>query len=190
MSTAQAQPQGRVKWTVADFARIQDAGLFDGRHIELLDGELYEVTKLPPHDFTVGALAGDLRALLPRNQYTVREEKSTEPWENWWPEPDVSVARGPQRRYAHRRPGPGDLAMVAEVSYSSDQDWTKKLPGYAAAGIPIYWIVDLVHRRLEIHRDPGPAGYAVSEIVAEGEQVELVIDNQSFGWIAVSDFLP
>jgi Uma2 family endonuclease len=176
-----------VKWTVADFARIQDAGLFDGRHIELLDGELYEVTKLPPHDFTVGALGDDIRELLRLNQYTAREEKSTEPWEFWWPEPDVAVARGPRRRYARRNTEAGDLAMVDEVSYSSDQDWTKKLPGYASARIPIYWIVDLAKRRLEIHRDPGQADYSVSEIIAEEEQVELVIDNRSSGWIAISD---
>ena len=37
-----------MRLTVEEFAWIQDAGLFDGRHVQLLDGELYEVTKNPP----------------------------------------------------------------------------------------------------------------------------------------------
>ena len=48
MSTIQVRPPGRVRLTVEEFARIQDfLGLFEGRHVQLLDGELYEVTKNP-----------------------------------------------------------------------------------------------------------------------------------------------
>ncbi len=46
MSTIQVRAPGRVRLTVEEFAR-QDAGLFDGSHVQLLDGELYEVTKKP-----------------------------------------------------------------------------------------------------------------------------------------------
>jgi len=76
MSTIQVRPPGRVRLTVEEFARIQDAGLFEGRHVQLLDGELYEVTKNPRHNFGVSALAGPthdvgrhLRSLLPRDEY-------------------------------------------------------------------------------------------------------------------------
>jgi len=188
--TIEVRAPGRVKLTVEEFTQIQDAGLFEDRHIQLLDGELYEVTKNPPHSFAVSALADVLRSLLPRNEYSVREEKAIEPWNYWWPEPDIAVARGAQRRYENRHPGPGDLALLVEVSDTSEQDWTKKLTGYAAAGISVYWILDLSHRRLEVYRDPGPAGYTVEAIIPEGESVELAIDGRSFGWIAVSELLP
>jgi Uma2 family endonuclease len=195
MSTIQVRPPGRVRLTVEEFARIQDAGLFDGRHVQLLDGELYEVTKNPPHNFAVSALADALRSLLPRDEYAVREEKSIEPWGDWWPEPDIAVARGKQRRYEDRHPGPEDLALLVEVTDSSEQDRTKKLVGYAAAGIPVYWILDLPLRRLEVYRDPGPPGRApgtgwAQEVFSEGELVELVIDQRSFGLIAVAEILP
>ncbi|MBV8127993.1 MAG: Uma2 family endonuclease [Planctomycetaceae bacterium] len=190
MSTIQVRPPGRVRLTVEEFARIQDSGLFEGRHVQLLDGELYEVTKNPLHNFAVSALADALRSLLPRDEYAVREEKSIEPWVNWWPEPDIAVARGKQRRYEDRHPGPEDLALLVEVTESSEQDRTKKLVGYAAAGIPIYWILDLALRRLEVYRDPGPSGYSVEEMIPEGGFVELVIDQRSFGWIAVAEILP
>ena len=69
MSTIQVRPPGRMRLTVEEFARIQDAGLFDGRHVQLLDGELYEVTKNPPRNFAVSVLADALRSLLPRDEY-------------------------------------------------------------------------------------------------------------------------
>ena len=191
MSTIQVRPTaGRVRLTVDEFAQMLDAGLFEGRHVQLLDGELYEVTKNPPHSFAVSALADALRSLLPRDEYSIREEKSINPWPLWWPEPDIVVVRGPQRRYEARHPGAGDLALVIEVSDTSEQDWTKKLTGYAAAGFSVYWILDLNLRRLEIHRDPGPSGYMVEEIVPEGQSLELRIDARSFGRIAVSEILP
>lgn len=61
MSTIQVRPTaGRVRLTVDEFAQMLDAGLFEGRHVQLLDGELYEVTKNPPHSFAVSALADAL----------------------------------------------------------------------------------------------------------------------------------
>ena len=125
----------------------------------------------------------------------VREEKPIEPWRYWWPEPDIAVARGKQRRYEDRHPGPEDLVLLVEVTELSEQDRTKKLVGYAAAGIPIYWILDLALRRLEVYRDPGPSGRApgtgwVEEMIPEGGIVELVIGQRSFGWIAVTENLP
>ena len=138
---------------------------------------------------------GTCASLLPRDEYAVREEKPIEPWRYWWPEPDIAVARGKQRRYEDRHPGPEDLVLLVEVTESSEQDRTKKLVGYAAAGIPIYWILDLALRRLEVYRDPGPSGRApgtgwVEEMIPEGGFVELVIDQRSFGWIAVTENLP
>ena len=160
------------------------------------------MTKNPPRNFAVSALAGPthdvgrhLRSLLPRDEYVVREEKPIEPWRYWWPEPDIAVARGKQRRYEDRHPGPEDLVLLVEVTELSEQDRTKKLVGYAAAGIPIYWILDLALRRLEVYRDPGPSGRApgtgwVEEMIPEGGIVELVIGQRSFGWIAVTENLP
>jgi len=43
---------------------------------------------------------------------------------------------------------------------------TKKLAGYTAAGFPVYWILDLGLRQLEVYRDPGPSGYSTEEVIA------------------------
>ncbi|MBA3312576.1 MAG: Uma2 family endonuclease [Planctomycetaceae bacterium] len=74
------------------------------------------------------------------------------------PEPDVFVVRGPDTDYAERLPGPADTVAAIEVSWSSLRtDRSTKLERYAAAGIPIYWIVDLVNERIEVYSDPIPA---------------------------------
>src|SRR4051812_38597006 len=61
MSTEVVRPAGKVRLTVDEFRRIIDTGVFEGRHVQLLDGELFEVTKNPPHDFTVSVLAERFR---------------------------------------------------------------------------------------------------------------------------------
>ena len=189
MSTI-TRPPGRVRFSVEEFARMRDAGLFEGRHVELLDGELYEVTKNPPHNYAVDVLARALRLLLEGIGYLVREEKSIGPWEDWWPEPDIAVVRGPKERYKRQYPIPADIVLLVEVCDTSPQDRTKKLAGYAAAGIATYWIVDLNERRLEVYTQPVAGAYPAPAILGESEAVELVIDGQVVGQLAVADLLP
>jgi Uma2 family endonuclease len=190
MSTI-TRPPGRLRFSVEEFARMQDAGLFEGRHVELLDGELFEVTKNPPHNAAVAALADALRAILPRGAFSVREEKSIEPWADWWPEPDIAVVRGIAADYFERHPGPADVVLLVEVCDTSEQDRTSKLAGYAAAGFPVYWILDLRLRQLEVYRDPGPSGRApgtgwAEEVIPEEGLVALLIA----GRLAVAELLP
>jgi len=194
MSTI-TRPPGRLRFSVEEFARMQDAGLFEGRHVELLDGELFEVTKNPPHNAAVAALADALRAILPRGAFSVREEKSIEPWADWWPEPDIAVVRGIAADYFERHPGPADVVLLVEVCDTSEQDRTSKLAGYAAAGFPVYWILDLRLRQLEVYRDPGPSGRApgtgwAKEVIPEEGLVALLIAGQVVGRLAVAELLP
>jgi Uma2 family endonuclease len=186
-----ARPPGRVRISADEFGRMQEAGLFEGRHVQLLEGELFEVTKNPPHNAAVAALADALRVLLPPGRYSVREEKSIEPWADWWPEPDVAVVRGAQADYFGRHPGPADLVLLVEVTDTSAEDRTKKLAGYDAAGFPAYWILDLGLRQLEVYSRPiGGGPYPAPTILGETESVDLVIDGQFLGRIAVADLLP
>jgi Uma2 family endonuclease len=189
VTTLQPAP-GKVRITAEEFGRMAEIGLFEGRHVELLDGELYEVTKNPPHNVAVGLLADQLVAILPRGEYHVREEKPVGPWESWSPEPDVAVVRGPRTRYARQDPQPDDVILLAEVCDTSEQDRTKKLAGYAAAGVPVYWILDLNARRLEVYSGPAGDTYQSALIVPETEAVDVALDGRSLGQITVADFLP
>jgi Uma2 family endonuclease len=111
------------------------------------------------------------------------------------PEPDVVVARGELRDYAQRHPGPVDLALVIEVADSTlEFDRQQKAIVYAAAKIPEYWIVNLVDRQLEVHREPQAAStgheYRLREIIPASGRVKLVIAGQQVGELKVADLLP
>lgn len=71
------------------------------------------------------------------------------------PEPDGAVILGSDRDYRDRHPGAADVACVIEVADSSLlRDRTIKLRIYAAAAIPIYIIINLVDRVIEVYSEP------------------------------------
>jgi Uma2 family endonuclease len=74
--------------------------------------------------------------------------------------------------YGANHPTPSDVLVLIEVSHATLRfDRGRKLRAYAAAGISEVWIVDLVHRRIEIHADPHDGAYAFSRIARTGESI-------------------
>ncbi len=85
-------------------------------------------------------------------------------------DPDVMLLRPRDDDYMKDLPRPEDVALVVEVSGSSlARDRQVKLPAYAAAGIAEYWIADLEHQTLIVHRDPADDAYGRIETF-RGEQ--------------------
>ena len=69
------------------------------------------------------------------------------------PEPDVSVVRGSLAQADRTLPSRPDLIVeVAESSLTFDR--REKASLYARARVEDYWIVNLVSRVLEVHREP------------------------------------
>ena len=60
---------------VRQFHRMMAAGIFEDQKVELVAGTIYAMTDLPPHTFAVGRLHEALRAVLPQDGWTIREEK-------------------------------------------------------------------------------------------------------------------
>jgi hypothetical protein len=105
------------------------------------------------------------------------------------------VVRGSDDDYPDRHPGPDDVALLVEVSDTTlrhDQGFNKMI--YAKARIAIYWIVNLIDRRLEVYTSssgPGPMpDYRQHQDFAEADHVPLVIDGQEVARIAVRNLLP
>ena len=61
---------------------------------------------------------------------------------------------------------------------------------YAAAGIPIYWIFNLIERQVEVYSMPAAAGYQDRQDFVIGQEVPVVINNVEVGRIPVADLLP
>ena len=63
--------------------------------------------------------------------------------------------------YARAPARPSDVLLAIEVADTTlVRDRDVKLPLYARHGVPEAWLVDIEGRRLSVHRDPGPDGYA------------------------------
>ncbi len=75
------------------------------------------------------------------------------------PEPDISLLVPRDDFYESGKPRPADILLLIEVADTSlEFDRETKLPLYAQAGIRELWIVNLIERCLEVHRDPTPDG--------------------------------
>jgi Uma2 family endonuclease len=155
-----------------------DHGLLDeDEPIELLDGLL--LVKEPQHSLHRTAVLLVARALeqafgagwfIQTQSPIILDDRSE-------PEPDVCVIRGSPRDYIEAHPK--RPALVVEVAQSGlALARGRKAAAYARAQIADYWIVNLVDRVLEVHREParpGPArrhwGYASMETLPAGATV-------------------
>ncbi len=124
--------------------------------VELIEGVLFKkMTRNPPHATSVRRARRAIEPLLQAGQYYDSEQPirldTTEP------EPDGAIIRGSIDDYADHHPTANDVLLVIEVAESSLLvDRTVKLRSYARAGIPVYWIINLIDRQIEVHTDPDP----------------------------------
>src|SRR5262249_52378201 len=125
-------------------AMIQHGILGPEDRVELIHGWLVpKMTKNPPHTVSTGLVLDALNRAAPLGWHVRVQEPVTFAVSE--PEPDNVLARGARRDYASRHPGPAEVGLVVEVADTSlDYDRDVKKPLYASAGVPVYWIVNLV----------------------------------------------
>ena len=167
-------PIPRHRFTVDDFARLGEAGIFaEDDRVELIDGEIRDMTPIgPPHAWIVNRLIRKLVLYLADRawvsaQNPLRLDGHTEP------QPDLVVARGGGDDYAERHPEAGDVLLVVEVADSSLRyDRAEKMPRYARAGIPEAWLVDVTGRAVTVCTVPGSGGYARERVFRPEAEIE------------------
>ena len=183
---------------VRQFHRMMVAGIFDDQKVELVSGKIYAMTDLPQHTFAVGRLHETLRVVLPRERWTIREEKPVLIGRYWAPKPDIAVLRASDAIYAARHPRPRNVALLVEVSDTTyHRDRGRKWRRYAAAGIPVYMIVRLKGPDTLIEVWTGPTGRGsaarYSDVVRysarAGESVPIELDGSAHGQVAVVDLV-
>jgi Uma2 family endonuclease len=135
-------------------AMIQTGIIDEDAQIELLEGFLIsKMPKNPPHRLSTGLLQDALLAIIPANYHLNLQEPIT--LVDGEPESDLVIVRGKRLDYRDRHPTGADVVLVIEVSDASlERDRTIKQRIYARAGIPIYWILNLRDRQLEIYTEP------------------------------------
>jgi Uma2 family endonuclease len=162
--------------------------------VELLDGYLVNrMPQNPPHASCTQRLNRWLIRTAPpgwvvRVQLPVTLSTSE-------PEPDAAIARGDDHAFDTRHPQAADFGIVVEVANTSlILDRQEKGRLYAQSGIPVYWIINLIERIVEVYTDPDPTttppAYRTRTDYPPGQAVPIVLDGQTVGQIPVDDLLP
>jgi len=175
--------------SVEQFHSMIEAGVFsDGDRVELIDGEMRDMTPIgPPHS----GLANDLNLLFTTRlagtaivsiQGPLILDDGTEVY------PDLLVLKPREDGYRKSNPTAEDALLVVELADSSlTLDLGVKLAKYARAGIRRYWVFDIKHRTLHDHRDPDRFGrryrqlhsldVGVLSATIEGIEVQVDVDQ-------------
>jgi Uma2 family endonuclease len=183
------------RWTRQEYDRLVRLGvLHEDEPVELLAGQMIVAEpKGSPHATAVALAADALRAAF-GGGWVVRVQDPIALDDESEPEPDLAVVPGRPRDYTTAHPArPALLIEVAETSLAFDRHYKGSL--YARAGVADYWIVDLVHRHVEVHRDPSPD--AASEFGWRYRDVQTLSPGATVAplarpevSVAVADLLP
>jgi Uma2 family endonuclease len=181
--------------SVAQYHAMARAGILDeDAPVELLEGWLVrKMTKYRPHTLATLLVRQGLERLIRAGWYVDSQEPVTTVDSE--PEPDIVVVRGEPRDYPDRQPGPQDVALVVEVAESSlRQDRGPKKRVYAAGRIPVYWIVNLKARQIEVYTEPyltrKTSVYRQHRDYGESDTIPVVLDGAEVGSLAVHELLP
>lgn len=156
------------RWTREEYERIVEAGVLGPEdHVELIDGEILVVSpEGPRHASTIDLTRRALERAFPAS-FFVRPGHPLAADDRSLPEPDLLVVPGDPGDYLDRHPAPADGVLLVEVSNTSlGFDLDRKLRLYARAGLPEYWVIDLVNRCVHVHREPTGDGFRSTARVA------------------------
>jgi len=171
-----------VKWTVDEYHRIIAAGILDERRVELLKGEIVEMSpEGEPHAY-FSSETGEYLTRLLGDLAMIRHSKPITLPNNSEPEPDIAIVQRLGREYLDHHPYPNNIFWLIEYSDSSlDKDLEIKTKVYAEVGILEYWVVNLRRRQLIVFRDPQDGEYASKSTLTRG-----MINPLAFPDVAVS----
>ncbi len=189
-----AADRGLFSFTAEAFFKMIEADVFaDDERVELWDGQVHErMAKKRPHFLSSAKVDFALQRLAPPGWF-VGGEGPIKLNQVRVPLPDLVILRGVFDDYVDRDPSAADVGLVVELSDSSLRyDTTIKLAAYAEAGIPAYWVVNLIKNVIQTYETPISAErrYAEEAVYAVGQSVPLRSDGVIVAEIAALDLLP
>jgi Uma2 family endonuclease len=184
-------PEFVWKFTVGQYHQMIHAEILgEDDPVELLEGVLVtKMPKNPPHSLATHLIREALTRLISLGWCVNTQEPIT--LADSEPEPDVAVVQGSPRQYSDRHPKAEETALVIEVADSSlsrDRGLKKRI--YARAGIPVYWIVNLPERKIEVYSQPTGVDYQQRQDFESDAEIPVLIEGRELGRIAVRELLP
>lgn len=157
-----------AKWSVDEYHRMIEAGILRDRRVELLAGEIVEMSpETPIHYSTAKRGAKYLEELLAGKADVRFNGPITLSFSE--PEPDIAIVRLPESKYCALHPHPEDIFWIIEVAKASlKKDIEIKAAIYAEAGIQECWVLNLAAKNAIIFRDPQNGKYLTVQTFSEG----------------------
>lgn len=180
--------------SVERYHRMITAGIFtEDDAVELLDGWIVNKMARNRRHIIVTTLVSHAFAELIDDQHHI-ETESVLTLATSEPEPDVMIVRGSLLDYDEHPTG-HDVPLLVEVADSSLQrDQTHKKQIYAAAEIPVYWVVNLPERQIEVYSQPSGVtanpNYYQLQSYRSDDEIPVLVDGREIGRIPVKSLLP
>jgi Uma2 family endonuclease len=194
MGTVATKPLKRVRWTVKEYFKISETGVFDDRRVELINGEIVEMpSQAHPHRTSLSKTSRAFISAFDQQHHWVVIQGTLLLPPHGAPDPDLHIFDVPTGTPDQDLPLPFLLIEISDSTYLKDSG--PKLRMYAKAGIPDYWILNLPKDRLEVYRQPEKVSsmpakwrYARTDFFGRGETVSpLARQDLSF---RVDELLP
>ena len=151
---------------------LREGILGEDEPLELIEGELIIMSPQGPDHAALTEHIRELFQGLFERSYHFRCHSPLAATELSQPEPDLAVVRGRPAQYRARHPRGSDVVLVLEIAATSRPIDRYKARIYGEAGVPVYWLLDLASRRLEVRTEPQPDGeYASVRLLNESESV-------------------
>lgn len=163
----------RWQFTVADFARMVEAGILaEDDRVELIDGEVRAMSPIGPRHV---AIVNRLNALISRqvaDSAIVSVQNPLQLTDYTEPQPDIAVLRPRADFYASALPLPADVLLVVEVAETSlEYDREEKLPRYAQACIPEVWLIEVERQTVTQYTQPDGTRYGSEQPLERGQSI-------------------
>jgi hypothetical protein len=176
-----------------------EAGVFgDKPRVFLWRGQIVEWVGRTPigrrHVFAVNALGAFLRRFAPPGFY-VEQGLPVAIGDDCLKDVDLKFVRGEAGDYRTRAPGVHDVPLIVEVLDAdlsiAGADLSR---AYAAAVVPVYWVVNLPDHRIEVYTRPsGPTEeprFEACRVFGRDDEVPVLLNGREVGRIPVREVLP
>jgi Uma2 family endonuclease len=161
------------RMSAEDYIRLIMAGGFGDAHVELVEGELVEMSPShSKHGKLLGRISFDLTTIYQLIGYEIQIDTIVQLSDSTVRAPDISVVDG--KSIDREKLLPADILLAVEIAGSTlAVDIGQKRIDYASSGIRHYWVVDVEGRRVHCYADPQGADYAAIKVVPFGGKVPV-----------------
>ena len=176
------------RFTVDEYHRLGEVGILgEDDRVELLDGDLITMAPIGgEHRTLVDSLNLLFATRVGKNRYRIGIQNPISLGSYSEPQPDVVLY---DSSVLGRHPQPSEIFLLVEVADTSlSYDIGPKLEAYARARIREVWVIDVIRRRVLVHRQPDQGRYQTKlELATDGAVTVEAFSDITF---PVSTFLP